>query len=736
MSRPEDTDAFSAYAEDAQYYELPEEDLDRSLPAFSRGLLTAAGRMLATLAYRDAATYGDRPFDRSAPQATGTVLHLAPEACDTRDRAFRAGAARAFHDLAEDLDAGKAPLPRCAAEDWALAQMLTLASRACAATDGELRALGVPLPEERKEGSYRPPYWEDAWQFIIEGAKYSIPEAQPADTGEDAEDIEDETVPEPEGGWDGPDYWFSPYSITAPRDPHRGHPAWAQAHLDGAPLVPAGPLSAERSAELLRLGSRTTAWDAYEGQAEYEELAEVLTPQAAQVLAVAAGIVAERGYHDLLHYGDRVFDRPSEEDEWRLHDSFLLELPPICDGQGASWRLAMVRALDDLADDLRADRAPLPRCTAEELAFHLMLREAEVLFDFLDDDEDFAEGYGLPPAEEFTARHRQFGLWREAFLQDEDVLFHYDEGLAHVAADPDHPASQQLGTGDLRPNAWFVTFGNLRSRDAARGFNPDVLDQLRTADPDAFFASTPALTATVPESPSTAPDLRDEFETFIGYAQRRFFDEPTAVAMAASLDRLLTLLLATPVLGVDVWPRHDRAQAEQAGPLLVDRDFCLAGRTHVWRLHADQNERHARTWALKLLDDCSAYALRALAAPVPSYLAHREPARPAPDPQLPGKITARLNELAEPDTARGTLRHQLAAHKMTCADLADAAILPETLVAAWLDGTGTISPAQLVRCAPVLQMPEDVLLACLGGGRDRYYWPLPQADPDQIATGT
>ncbi|MER6639677.1 hypothetical protein ABT285_29595 [Streptomyces microflavus] len=93
---------------------------------------------------------------------------------------------------------------------------------------------------------------------------------------------------------------------------------------------------------------------------------------------------------------------------------------------------------------------------------------------------------------------------------------------------------------------------------------------------------------------------------------------------------------------------------------------------------------------------------------------------------MPGKITERLNELAEPDTVRGTLRHQLAAHKMTCADLADAAILPETLVAAGLDGTGAISPAQLVRCAPVLQMPEDVLLACLGGGRDRHYWPLPR----------
>ncbi|MEU6032346.1 hypothetical protein [Streptomyces tauricus] len=107
-----------------------------------------------------------------------------------------------------------------------------------------------------------------------------------------------------------------------------------------------------------------------------------------------------------------------------------------------------------------------------------------------------------------------------------------------------------------------------------------------------------------------------------------------------------------------------------------------------------------------------------------------------PDPQLPRKITARLNELAEPDTSRRTLRHQLTSHNMTCADLADAAILPETLITAWLDGTSAISPTQLVRCAPALQMPEDVLLACLGGGRDRSYWPLPQPAPDQITTST
>ncbi|MFF5019546.1 hypothetical protein [Streptomyces sp. NPDC001165] len=729
-------DAFGAYTEEAAYYDLPCDDLDSILSTFARGLLGAAGRMLAVLGYRDARAVGDDPVDRAAPGVRETVLFRLPESCDMRDMAFRAGIARGFHDLADDLACGRAPVPRCAAEQWALEQMLTLASRVCAATDDELASLGVALPQGGHNDPYRPPYWEEAWQFLVEGAKYSIPEARAGVPDADGEDeaLEDE-VAEPAGGWDGPDYWFSPYGFLTPRDPDRGHPAWAQAHLEGAALIPDGPLGAARIAEILRLGSKNTAWAAYDGSAGYEDLAEVLTPLGAQLLMAAASNVAERGYHDLLHYGDRVFERPADEDEWYDDDSFLMELPALCDGQNAAWRLAMVRAVDDLADDLRAGRAPLPRCTAEELAFHLVRRKAEVLLDYLQ-DEDFARDYGLPTADAFTARHRPFDLFREVFLQDEDVLFHYDDDLAHIAADPDHPASRQLGTGDLRPNAWFVTFGNLRPRDPARGYNPHILTHLATADPEAFFASTPALTATAAEPAAEHPDPRDEFETFIGYAQRRFFDEATGIAMTVSAERLLTLLTEQPAEAVrTVWPRHDRAEASGAGRLLFDRDLCLEGLHHVWRLRADQGERHARTWALKLLDDCAARILQELARPVPAYLAHREE-RPALDPEVAGRLAARLNALARPDTARGTLRHQLTAHRMTASDLAAGAILPETLVTGWLDGTSAVSPAHLVRCAPVLQMPEDALLACLGGGRKRAYWPLPVPAQAHLAADT
>ncbi|MEW1550534.1 helix-turn-helix domain-containing protein [Streptomyces tsukubensis] len=109
--------------------------------------------------------------------------------------------------------------------------------------------------------------------------------------------------------------------------------------------------------------------------------------------------------------------------------------------------------------------------------------------------------------------------------------------------------------------------------------------------------------------------------------------------------------------------------------------------------------------------------------------------RPGPALPAPGirdRLAARLSALSRPDTARGTLRHQLTAHGMTVADLAAGAILPETLIQGWLDGTTAITPGWLVRCASTLQMPEDTLLACLGGSRARHYWPLPQPDIDQV----
>jgi hypothetical protein len=266
---------FGAYTEEAEFFdELPQGELDEYLRPFEAGLLMAAGRMLAVCAYRDAAHYADRPFDRGEKDAAATVLNLLPETCDDQGHTFRRDVARAFWDLAADLAAGRAPLPHCQAETWALKVMLDAAPRMCAAEDKELAALGVPVPSGTNESSYQAPYFEEeAWEFVIEDAKYTIPEAQPpASTDKTADGAEEAgAVAEPDGGWDAPAYWFSPYGITRPRDAERGHPGWADTPDQNR--APSGLPNTERATHLLGLGDDFDPWQAADS--------DVLRPPAA-----------------------------------------------------------------------------------------------------------------------------------------------------------------------------------------------------------------------------------------------------------------------------------------------------------------------------------------------------------------------------------------------------------------------------------------------------------------------
>lgn len=719
---------FSAYTEEAEFYDVPEGELDDVLRPFTAGLVMCAGRMLAVLGYRDAARYGDEPFERAAPDAAATVLALLPTECDAHDAAFRRNVARAFWDLSEDLADGRAPIARCGAERWALTQMLELATRVCAATDGELLGWGAPLPNENESA------WqlhEEAWQLVVESAEYSIPEARPAD-GEDAERggaDDPPPVPEPEGGWDAPRFWFSPYSFVTPREAQRGHPAWADNPGDGAPIA------ADRAAELLRLGDTTNPWSTYkERHLHGGALAEVLTPQAAQLLAVAADELAEQGYADVLHYGDRLFEREDDAEDWEWGESFLGRLPPVCDGQGAAWRLAMVRSVEDLAGDLRGWRAPIPTTTSEELAFHLIVGHAKVLLDYLEDEET-ARGYGLPRADQFTARHRQWDALTEAFLQDEDVLYHYDQGLQQVVTDPEHPANKQLGIGDLRPRAWFAPFGNVRPREAARGFAPEIMEQIAGGDPAAFFASTPGLAESTTPPVLPAVDLpkalTEEYEHFVALAQHRFFSEQCAIEMAASLERLLTAFLDHPsLIPSHIWPLNPRVRTTGDQWLLVDDDFTLRGHEEVWRLNADRSDADARSWTRRLLLDCANYALANYGHTEMDF--YRQGPPPAPlEPDLAGTLSTRLAGLGRLTTVSGTLQHLCTQRGLSVEELAQAAILPTDLVQSWFRGV-LPSPTQIIRCAPVLQISEDVLLEALQGRRNPFEWPLPTPPEDTV----
>ncbi|MFE5298100.1 hypothetical protein [Streptomyces sp. NPDC056632] len=720
---------FSAYTKEAELYDVPGGELADVLEPFAAGLVMCVGRMLAVLGYRDAARYREEPLDRGAPDAAATVLALLPAECDALGAAFRRNVARAFWDLSEDLAAGCAPIARCGAERWALTKMLDLAARVCAATDRELLAWGVQLPGEN-ESTWQ--LHEDAWQLVVEHAERSIPEVRASDRGADREGDGEGPLPVPEleENWDAPRFWFSPYGFVHPRDPQRGHPGWADRPGENTPIA------ADRAAELLRLGDTTSPWRTYQGQDRTGgALAEILTPQAAQLLAVAADELAEQGYADVLHHGDRLFERPDDADEgWGAEESFLGQLPPICDGQGAAWRLAMVRAVEDLAEDLRSGRAPIPTTTAEELAFHLIVGHARELLDYLE-DEEFAREYGLPAAEQFSARHRQWDSLSEAFLQDEDVLYHYDQNLQQVVIDPEHPANKQLGIGDLRPRAWFAPFGNVRPRDAARGFAPEIMEQIAAGDPAAFFASTPGLLASetppVPPAVDLPKALVEEYEHFVALAQHRFFSEQCAIEMAACVERLLAAFLDHPsLIPGHIWPLNPRVHTTGGQWLLVDDQFALRGHEQVWRLNADRSDGDARAWTRALLMDCANYALANYGRSEMDL--YRQGPPPAPlDPGLTDTLSTRLAELGRLTTLSGILQHMLAECGLTVEALAQAAILPTDLVESWIRGAAP-SPAQIIRCAPVLQVSEDVLLEAVQGRRDTFVWPLPAPPEDTV----
>jgi hypothetical protein len=97
---------------------------------------------------------------------------------------------------------------------------------------------------------------------------------------------------------------------------------------------------------------------------------------------------------------------------------------------------------------------------------------------------------------------------------------------------------------------------------------------------------------------------------------------------------------------------------------------------------------------------------------------------PRVDQALPQALAERSRALGHITTLAGFLRHRRHVLGLGRHHVAQAAILPSAVVAGWEAG-GPGAPSQVIRCAPVLQLPEAVLLTAADGGRDHGYWPLP-----------
>ncbi|PRY46711.1 hypothetical protein [Umezawaea tangerina] len=190
---------------------------------------------------------------------------------------------------------------------------------------------------------------------------------------------------------------------------------------------------------------------------EEEEEPWRMTPRTARVLGCNLEILADMAHDELEELGDQ----PISPDHFGI---FFTRLPAATWGQPRSWRRRMLRALDDLNEDITLGHSPEPRCAAEELALHFALQSASAMTcDQPDLVAEFTGGLpGLP--DDFD--------WRTCstlLFQDHDVLFLYSpvmQGVEH----PDDPLNQSMDIGDLRPEGWFKEFGKAPPRDPTRGF--------------------------------------------------------------------------------------------------------------------------------------------------------------------------------------------------------------------------------------------------------------------------
>jgi hypothetical protein len=182
-----------------------------------------------------------------------------------------------------------------------------------------------------------------------------------------------------------------------------------------------------------------------------------LTPRTATALWTIAQILADQAYDDVEKHGDQPV---VTKNEWELFDRY----PPITWMQNAVWRRQAGRAYDDLTADLEAGKWPCPRCPAEEMALHLILRDVPAAVD---------DGWaGLEEEDAQLPAHPDDFNWdlaQDVLVQDTDILALFNPDLDGIE-DPDGDLNLQMSIGDYRPQAWFETFANMELRDGRRPF--------------------------------------------------------------------------------------------------------------------------------------------------------------------------------------------------------------------------------------------------------------------------
>lgn len=169
---------------------------------------------------------------------------------------------------------------------------------------------------------------------------------------------------------------------------------------------------------------------------EFVEIIDAVGPRRRAYIAIAGRALADAIRADADQLGTAAI-HPSNGTELQV----LSWLPPQTFGQSRFWRYQLAAAAEALADDADRWGAPVPRCTGEEMALHLILHRA-------------AAAAGCPREQVFAwpadpTRDHGWGDLFEFLFQDHDVLMLYDV--------PEYGMSD-MGTVNIEPLQWFTEF--------------------------------------------------------------------------------------------------------------------------------------------------------------------------------------------------------------------------------------------------------------------------------------
>ncbi|MFF8618630.1 hypothetical protein [Streptomyces sp. NPDC015350] len=183
-----------------------------------------------------------------------------------------------------------------------------------------------------------------------------------------------------------------------------------------------------------------------------------LTPRTAAVLRLAGEELSALAWQEVTALGDEPLSYGA--------GGVFGRLPAITLRRDRQWRRQMARAFDDLAADLgMTGRAGVePRCTAEEMALHLMIDRARSIT--ANRPNAVRDLVADLPA------HRADYDWEgcsDELFEDHDVLMLFDDRLDGLE-DPDSDIHQAMGMVNLAADKWFEPFRADKARDPDRGF--------------------------------------------------------------------------------------------------------------------------------------------------------------------------------------------------------------------------------------------------------------------------